>query len=52
MVGCSGTEMRQILANLGAANVIVHRPYLPERFGVHHSKVGRYFLCEKTVKTM
>ena len=32
--------MRQILANLGAANATVHRPHLPERFGVHHSKVG------------
>jgi hypothetical protein len=32
--------MRQILANLGAANATVHRPHLPEHFGVHHSKVG------------
>lgn len=36
--GCSTIDMRQILDQIGAANVTVHKPYLPEKFGVHHSK--------------
>lgn len=31
--------MKQLLAHFGASNAIVHKPYLPERWGVHHSKV-------------